>query len=411
MRIKFLGGVDEVGRLGMLVEGRKTRLLFDYGMAPRDPPEYPHPAPEVDALFLSHSHLDHSGMVPWVAHKHGCPIVGTSLTRAMSDLLAYDSLKVAKLENYPQPFPKEAIGQMNALWEDHHYGTVRESGDYDVRLHSAGHIPGSTMFEVDDGSTRLLFTGDINLIDTHLVAKAEPVRCDVLAIEATYSGREHPDRKLTEEQLVDAVDGIVSQGGQVILPCFAVGRTQEMMCVLAKRGYDVWVDGMGKTVVKMMLDDNRYLKSPKELQQALEDVNLVRNPAQRERAKKADVIITTSGMLEGGPAMYYLGERKDDARSAVFFSGFQVPGSGGRSLLDKGALDLTGTGRMDKIHCEVRSFDFSGHAGHSEIVEFARRCNPEHVVLFHSDDRRILAESLSEFAKVHTPAALEDIEV
>lgn len=410
MRIRFLGGVDEVGRLGMLVEGQKTRLLFDYGMAPRDPPEYPHPAPEVEALFLSHSHLDHSGMVPWVAHKHGCPIVGTSLTRAMSDLLAYDSLKVAKLEGYPQPFPREAIASMNQQWEDHHYGTVRESGEYDVRLHNAGHIPGSTMFEVDDGSTRLLFTGDINLIDTHLVAKPEPVRCDVLAIEATYSGREHPDRKTTEEQLLDAVDGVVSQGGQVILPCFAVGRTQEMMCVLAKHGYDIWVDGMGKQVVQMMLDDNRYLRSPRELQQALEDCSVVRNPAQRQKASQADVVITTSGMLEGGPAMYYLGERRNDPKSAVFFTGFQVPGSGGRSLLDTGALDL-GRGTPERVQCEVRSFDFSGHAGHSEIVEFAKRCQPEHVVLFHSDDRTLLAEALSEFAKVHTPAALEDVDV
>lgn len=411
MKLRFLGGVDEVGRLGMLVEGQKSRLLFDYGMAPRDPPEYPHPAPPVDALFLSHSHLDHSGMVPWVADKHGCPIVGTSLTRAMSDLLAYDSLKVAKLEGYPQPFPREAIAAMSALWEDHHYGTTRESGDYDVRLHNAGHIPGSTMFEVDDGSTRLLFTGDINLIDTHLVAKAQPVRCDVLAIESTYSGREHPDRKVTEEQLLDAVDGIVSQGGQVILPCFAVGRTQEMMCVLAKHGYDIFVDGMGKTVVKMMLDDNRYLRSPKELQQALEDVTLVKNPAQRERARQADVLITTSGMLEGGPAMYYLEHRKEDAKSAVFFTGYQVPGSGGRSLLDTGTIDLKGQGKFNKIHCEVRSFDFSGHAGHSEIVEFAKRCSPEHIVLFHSDDRSILAEELSGFAKVHTPKALEDVVV
>ncbi|HET6403056.1 MAG TPA: MBL fold metallo-hydrolase [Candidatus Thermoplasmatota archaeon] len=411
MRIQFLGGVDEVGRLGMLVQGRKTRLLFDYGMAPRDPPEYPHPAPEVDALFLSHSHLDHSGMVPWVAHKHGCPIVGTSLTREMSDLLAYDSLKVAKLEGYPQPFPKEAIAAMNAQWEDHHYGTVREAGDFDVRLHSAGHIPGSTMFEVDDGSTRLLFTGDINLIDTHLVAKAEPVRCDILAIEATYSGREHPDRKKTEEQLLDAVDGIVSQGGQVILPCFAVGRTQEMMCVLAKHGYDIWVDGMGKQVVKMMLDDNRYLRSPKELQQALEDVNLVKNPAQREKAKGGDVLITTSGMLEGGPAMYYLENKKNDRHSAVFFTGYQVPGSGGRSLLDTGTVDFGQGHGFQRVHCEVRSFDFSGHAGHSEIVEFAKRCEPEHVVLFHSDDRTLLAEALSEFTKVHTPKALDELEL
>lgn len=409
MRVRFLGGVDEVGRLGMVLEGQSTKLLFDYGMAPRDPPEYPHPAPEVEALFLSHSHLDHSGMVPLVAGRQGCPVVGTSLTRTMSDLLAYDSMKVARLEGYPQPFKREDIAAMNAQWDERHFGDTRESGEFDVRFHPAGHIPGSTMFEADDGSTRMLFTGDINLIDTHLVAKAEPVRCDVLAIEATYSGREHPDRKKTEEQLLDAVDGVIAQGGQVILPCFAVGRTQEMMCVLANHGYDVWVDGMGKQVVHMMLEDGRYLRSARELQQALENVNLVKNPAQREKAAKGDVLITTSGMLEGGPALYYLQHLRQNPHNAVFFTGYQVPGSGGRSLLDTGALDL-GAGKHERVECEIRAFDFSGHAGHSEIVEFARRCRPEHVVLFHSDDRTMLAQSLSEFAKVHTPKALEDID-
>lgn len=410
MRVRFLGGCEEVGRLGMVLEGRRNRLLFDYGMAPRDPPEYPHKAPEVDALFLSHSHLDHSGMVPRVAGEQACPIVGTSLTRTMSDLLAYDSLKVAKLEGYPIPFRREDVGTMSAHWDERHYGDVRETGEFDVRFHPAGHIPGSTMFEVDDGSTRLLFTGDINLIDTHLCAKPPAVRCDVLAIEATYSGREHPDRKLTEEQLLDAVDGVIAQGGKVVLPCFAVGRTQELMCVLAGHGYDISVDGMGKAVVQMMLEDNRYLRSPREMQQALESMTLVKNPAQREKALDGDVLITTSGMLEGGPALYYLKHLRDDPKSAVFFTGFQVPGSGGRSLLDTGALDL-GEGKHERIACEVRSFDFSGHAGHSEIVEFAKACRPEHVVLYHSEDRTALAASLSEFAKVHTPRTLEEIDL
>jgi putative mRNA 3-end processing factor len=409
--VHFLGGVDEVGRLGMVLEGERTKLLFDYGMAPRDPPEYPRPPPDdVSALFLSHSHLDHSGMVPWAASKLQCAVVGTSLTRAMSDLLAYDSMKVARLEGYPQPFKREDVAAMNAQWDERHYGDTREAGEFDVRFHSAGHIPGSTMFEVDDGSTRVLFTGDINLIDTHLVAKAEPVRCDVLAIEATYSGREHPDRKVTEEQLLDAVSGVVSAGGRVILPCFAVGRTQEMMCVLANQGYDIWVDGMGKSVVQMMLEDNRYLRSPREMQKALEDCSLVKNPAQRERASEAEVIITTSGMLDGGPALHYLKSMKDDPRSAVFFTGYQVPGSGGRSLLDTGGLDL-GDGKVSRVDCEIRHFDFSGHAGHSEIVEFAKRCQPEHVVLYHSDDRTHLAKALSEFATVHTPVTGEDVDV
>src|ERR1051326_5600909 len=158
VRARFLGGVAEVGRLGMLLEDDGTSVLFDYGMKPSDPPEYPQPAPKVDALCLTHAHLDHSGMVPWAAGRYEMPVLGTPVTRTMADLLVHDSLKVCKLEGYPQPFAKSDIHAMNANWDGVEYADERRVGGFRVRFHSAGHLPGSTMFQVDNGDHTVLFT-------------------------------------------------------------------------------------------------------------------------------------------------------------------------------------------------------------------------------------------------------------
>ncbi|HWG90979.1 MAG TPA: MBL fold metallo-hydrolase [Candidatus Thermoplasmatota archaeon] len=410
MRLKFLGGVNEVGRLGMVMEVAGNSYLFDYGIAPSDPPQYPDPAPDVDMAFLSHAHLDHSGYLPWFAGHRRAPIYTTPVSSPIADLLARDSLKICKAEGYPYPYTMEDVEAMNAAFEHIHHGETFDAGrGVEMRFHSAGHIPGSTMFEVRDpqaGKTTL-FTGDINLVETRLQKPAKPVPCDTLIIEATYSGRNHPDRKQTEEAFLDAVDGIVSQGGRVLVPSFATGRTQEILLLLAKAGYEVWLDGMGKTVTQIMLAESRYLKSPRDLNEAFQRTHLVKSRHMRERALQGDVIVATSGMLEGGPSVHYVEQMHKDPKSAVFFTGFQVPGSGGRNLLETGTLNVAGV--TEKVACEVRRFDFSAHAGHDEIVAFARACRAQDIVLFHSDNRGPLAEALGEFAKVHLPVTGESV--
>ncbi len=386
----------------MVLESVDARLLFDYGMAPSDPPRYPEKCPPVDYALLSHAHLDHSGMMPVVVRDHAVPVLATPVTQPLSELLAHDSLKVARLEGYPPPYAKEDVSSLAGSWEDVEPGDARALGDVDVRVHDAGHVPGSVMFEVDDGSHRLLFTGDLNLIDSRLVAKAEPVRCDTLVVEATYSGRNHPDRRKVESDFVAAVAGVVERGGTVIVPAFAVGRTQEVLMVLAGHGFDVWVDGMGKEVGRHMLANPRSLRSARALSEAFQEASLVKTPHQRQRAADADVVVTTSGMLEGGPVVQYLQRLHRDPTSAVFITGFQVPGSNGRLLMDERRFPFDGRG-PESVACEVRRFDFSAHAGHDEIVEFARACRAERVVLFHSDNRGPLADALREFADVVLP--------
>jgi putative mRNA 3-end processing factor len=406
MRLRFLGGVSEVGRLAMLLEDGGARLLFDYGLAPSDPPKYPEHAPPVDMAFLSHAHLDHSGMMPWVAGKHGPPAVMTKPTWLMGELLAYDSLKVAKAEGYPQPYAANDIHALEDSLTLARYREQVEVGGMEVRAHSAGHIPGSTMFEVH-GDRRVLFTGDLNVADTNLVWGAHPVRCDTLVMEGTYSGRDHPDREATRRRFLERIHEVAEDGGTVLVPAFATSRTQELMVLLAESGLEVWLDGMGRDVTRLMLECPEFLRDPKRLERAVQNTRLVHSNHGRRLALQGDVILTTSGMLEGGPALGYLDAMHANPDNAVFFTGFQVAGTNGRRLRDEGFIDIQGV--TERVKCQRESFDFSAHAGHSELLRFARACEPEEVVLMHSDNPGPLAEALAERCKVVMPQVGEDI--
>lgn len=409
MKLKFLGGVSEVGRLAMLLEQDGARLLFDYGMSPSDPPKYPEAAPAVDAAFLTHAHLDHSGMMPWVAGKHGPPAVMTKPTWAMGELLAHDSLKVARLEGYPQPFGK---GDIKALEDSLTLATYRDKhlvGGFEVRLHSAGHIPGSTMFEAR-GERTVVFTGDLNTIDSHLVWGAHPVKCDTLVIEGTYAGREHVPRPQTEAEFLAACEDVADRGGTALVPAFAVGRTQEVMLLLADSGLDVWVDGMGREVTRILLENPAFLRSHPALERAFRNVRVVHSKEGRRMAQKADVIISTSGMLEGGPGLGYLDTMRNRTDCSVFLTGFQMEGTNGRRLLDDGAVTFA-DGKTEPVRCPVQRFDFSAHAGHTDLVRFIDACDPDEVVIMHSDHRDKLRDALGDKRRVLLPMTGEDVEL
>jgi putative mRNA 3-end processing factor len=106
-------------------------------------------------------------------------------------------------------------------------------------------------------------------------------------------------------------------------------------------------------------------------------------------------------MMDGGPVLWYMNHLKDDPKSAVFLTGYQVPGSNSKLLIEKGKLDFYGV--QQKVECEVDYFDFSAHAGHNELIEFAKACKPKKIVLFHSDNRTPLLEPMRQFAEVYTP--------
>ena len=391
MKLTFLGGVDEVGSLGIVLDMDGTKVLLDYGFSPHDPPKYPIQPPDLDAFVLSHGHLDHSGMSSWIAGRRPCPIYATPPTQRVAELLARDSLKIARQEGWKDPFIEEDIEGLEDAWQDVRFERPFEVDGLDVMPVSAGHIPGSTMFSIKGEST-VLFTGDLNTNATRLMKPAKPVPCDTLIVESTYSGKEHAPRAETEAEFIDAIDAVVERGGVAVVPAFAVGRTQEVLMVLKRGGFETWLDGMGRTVTEIYLERPEFVRDFPALERALEDVEVVRSPKGRELALKGDVIVTTSGMVEGGPVFQYLNKLEKDRRNAVFLTGYQVPGTGGRAILDTKTYEADGV--RHEVEAEVRKFDFSAHLGHSDILKFAKGCGPEQIALIHGENREPLAEDL-----------------
>ncbi len=184
----------------------------------------------------------------------------------------------------------------------------------------------------------------------------------------------------------------MNRGGIALVPSFAVGRTQDIILTLAKARYEVWLDGMGKKVNTIYVNHPEYIRSAKKLRQAMNHVKVVDGPRTRQLALQGDVIVCTSGMLDGGPVLGYLDAIREDPRCAILLTGYQVEGTNGRKLVDTGSIDMYGV-NVD-IQIEWQKFDFSAHAGHDELVRFVEACDPRKVVLMHGDQRELLAEAL-----------------
>ena len=402
MDLQFLGGASEVGSLGLVVRDGSRTLLFDYGLTPSDPPAYPRPAPlNVDVALLSHAHLDHSGMTPLLSRLPRALIVMTPVTLAVADLLTRDALKIARLEGYLPPYEATDIRSLLARASAVEPHEVYRHHGMEFELTPAGHIPGATMF-LYRGSQDLLFSGDVQTIPTRLVGPAEPLECDVLVLESTYSGREHPNRDETERRFRDRIRETVARGGKAIVPAFAVGRAQEVLMTLASAGFETYLDGMARTVNQIYEGAPEYLAHPTKFRRALEGVHVVSSPTERRQAvRRGEVIVTTGGMLDGGPVLYYIRELHADPKSSIFLTGFQVEGSNGRRLLEEGTVVVDG--EVIRPACEVMKFDFSAHASHSELVQLAKATRARTVVLMHGDQREALRDELATFCDVELP--------
>jgi putative mRNA 3-end processing factor len=387
----FLGGGNEVGRLGILLKCENSRMLFDYGMTATDPPLHPSPCPPIDLVLLTHSHLDHCGMLPWLTARYDINIVSTGASRDVAMLLIEDSIKIGASEGYPEPYDSKDSKVAQRRFEEIMFGDTITVGKAQIRAHSAGHIPGATMYELTGDKTTLI-TGDLHTLDTRLVGGARPVKCDNLIMESTYSGRNHPSRMKTEYSLLKKIEEVHQRKGTVIIPSFAVGRTQEILLLLKDSKFEFWLDGMGRTVNKIYMRYPEYVRSIRRLRQAVNRTIEVRNVHSRQRALKGDIIVTTSGMLDGGPALSYIDAIRDDPKSAILLTGYQVEGSNGSKLLETGMMEFQGVN--ERVECEVLKYDFSAHAGHDDLIAFAKGCDPEKIVLMHGEEREILAGDL-----------------
>ena len=408
LRYHYLGGGNEVGNVGIVLEDPSTnRLLLDYGIAPTKPPRYPNEAPHVSNAIITHSHIDHLGMVPWLASNHNTTLHGTELTAAISEMMWYDCHKVSSIEGYPLPWDKRDIDLALSAWKTHSFNKPWTQDDWKLELHGAGHIPGAAMLHVETPTKSVLFSGDFDTRDSQLTVGAKPVKTDVLFVEGTYGGRDHPPKQEENERFIERVIEVTDRGGTALVPAFANGRTQDVVMLLHKHlpELDVHVDGMGKRVAKLQMEHPETLRDPTALESAWRWCRRVSSKSDRKKALDADVIVSTSGMLDGGPSIWYLNRLRHDPKNAILLTGYQARNTGGRRLLEERRIPIFG--KLSSIDLEVDQYSFSTHAGHQEIVNFATQCQAEDVVIYHSDPtmaRPPLADALEANGhRVHTP--------
>ncbi|SNZ11838.1 putative mRNA 3-end processing factor [Natronoarchaeum philippinense] len=406
MDLRFLGGAREVGRSAILVN---DSLLLDYGVLTGNPPQYPVGDVDPDAVVASHGHLDHVGAVPsLLSGSDRPPIHWTPPTRELALTLARDTLKLHG-GTMQCPFTETDVRRVTQVSETHGYRETFEAAGHEVTFFNAGHIPGSAHVLVDDGETRLFYTADFHTEDQRLVSgtTARP-DADVVLCESTYSDVSHEPRSDIERRFAESVETTLWEGGTVVVPAFAIGRTQEMLLVCDAYDLDCYVDGMGKEVTRMLGNYPEFVRGADALQGATSHARFVTGrDGQRKRiADQNTVIVTTSGMLSGGPAMTYIPEIKGRPTNTIALTGYQVEGTPGRELLDSGRAEIDG--RVMPVSAQVEWYDFSAHADRDGILDLLDSYRDARILVNHGDRCEQFADELREDGYVASAPELGD---
>ncbi len=383
--MQFLGAAREVGRSALTIVTEKSKLLLDYGVMVDHEPGFPMHVPpkEVDGVVITHGHLDHSGAVPIFQIQEKKPVFGTRLTFELAQLLISDFIH---LSGYYLPFEYLELRSMMRNSVPLNYGEKHLVGDIQLQLLDAGHLPGSAQALIEADGKRLVYTSDFNSIDTRLLKSADvdygPL--DAFVIESTYANEDHPERGALEKEFIEKITEVVENGGTVLVPAFSVGRSQEIACVLAAHHFEhsITIDGMTRETNRIFMNYTTFLRDPRLFSDAVHSVNVIEGWRDRRLAtKKPGVIISPAGMLKGGPSVFYVQQLGKNRHDAVFFVGYQIPGTPGRELLEKGRCVIDG--KMRKIKARVERFDFSSHAGASGLRETVRKLegNPKVYVI------------------------------
>lgn len=374
VRLKLLGAAKEVGRAGILVSTEEKNVLLDYGVSlSEEEPGFPlHVKPRlIDAVALSHAHLDHSGAIPLLYVSASPPLLSTTLTALLSELLIRDFLKLSK---YYVPYESSELQKMmeNVVYQE--YGSAYDlGGGVEVRFYDAGHIPGSAIIEVRTPSWRIVYTGDFNGENSCLLNRADlsPLKkADIVIMESTYAEYDHPPREKNEEIFIGKLYEALEQGGTVLVPSFAVGRAQEILCVLAKHGFEfpVYLDGMAKTAGEIIRGEASLLRDPDIFEKAMSMAIKVRNWDMRKRiAEENAVIVSPAGMLKGGPSVYYMEKVMEKNENAVFFVSYLIPETPGRKVIETGIF--SSPTKKGVVNARVEWFDFSAHSGKSQLIQ------------------------------------------
>ncbi|MCS7115457.1 MAG: beta-CASP ribonuclease aCPSF1 [Nitrososphaerota archaeon] len=436
IRITPLGGVQEVGRSAFLVQTRESSVLLDCGINPGSQkpfeafPRLDHPAFEIDSLdavVISHAHLDHCGLLPFLyKYDYDGPVYCSAPTLSLMTLLQLDYLDVASKQGITPPFDQKDVRECVLHAVPLRYGVVTDiAPDIRLTLHNAGHILGSSIIHlhIGEGLHNIVYSGDYKYSKTMLLeaATSEFPRVETFITECTYGGPEDvmPSRTEAEERLTRIINETLERKGKVLIPVPAVGRAQEIMLIIdgyMKRGLmkeaPVFIEGMISEATAIHTAYPEYLG--KEVRNSIlhDGINpfesdyfsVVEHPSVRQDIIDGEpcIIMATSGMLEGGPVIEYFKSLAEDERNVIVFVSYQIEGTLGRRV-QKGLNEVTmidNEGKMTvvKVKNRVESIEgFSGHSDRRQITTYITHLKPrpEKVIVCHGEKAKIA--SLTDF--------------
>jgi putative mRNA 3-end processing factor len=391
--LSCLGAAREVGRSAFLLETDK-KLLLDYGLKVFDltgRPKFPSEKITPDAAIITHAHLDHSGFVPALYKHSKVRWFATPPTEEICELLWQDSMKIMG-ENLPYDENNYKVSLKQ--WSPMTCGQPQKFGETKVTFSDAGHIAGAAIATIEHDDQKIVYTGDFKLEDTLMHSGAKTIKdADVLIIETTYANREHPKREAVEKEIMEQVRATIQDGGTALFPAFSLGRTQELISLIRKydKNVPVFVDGMGKDISKIYLKYGTYIRDPVAFRKAVSTVTMVETVEDKKKAsREPGVVITSAGMMTGGPVLGYLFNVNNNSR--LIFTGYNVEGSNGWNMLNKGSIIKDGMELT--VDLPAYYLDLSAHAGRSDLMKFIKDASPQKIILVHGDKPQDFAEEL-----------------
>jgi hypothetical protein len=454
VRLTTLGGFQEVGRSAILIQTKESKILLDCGINPGSNKfnnRYPVFSIDsfdlelLDAVIISHTHLDHCGFLPFL-YKYGYdgPVYCSEPTASLMTLLQLDYLDVTRKEGRRLPYTQKDVRDVVLHTIPIGKGIVTDiSPDVRLTFHNAGHILGSvvTHLHIGDGLHNLVYTSDFKFGRTMLLEPATTTfpRVETLIVESTYGSAKDimPARVMSERRLVTIINTTIENGGKVLIPVPAVGRAQEIMLVLdsyirqkSLKEVPIFIEGMVKEATAI------HTAYPEYLAKNIRDLifNQGINPFQsdhfihiKDHAARQEVlqggpciILATSGMLEGGPAIAYFKEMSSDERNMIVFVSYQIEGTLGRKL-QKGSVNIRLINDKGKIEIvknklQVNKVEgFSGHSDRNQIIGYARKIypKPERIIVGHGEKSKCigLSKAFQEYLRINSiaPKVLETI--
>ena len=419
-----LGGVKQVGRSCFIVVTSESKIMLDCGINPGENnaiDAYPRldwfdfKLEELDAIIISHAHIDHQGFLPTL-FKYGYdgPVYCTEPTLPLMNLLQLDSVKISQNNGVYCPYEIRDVNEIIKHCITLPYGKPTDiSPDITITLNNAGHIMGSATVHLNiSGAHNILYSGDYKYAKTQLLdsAVSNYPRVETLITESTYGASNDlmPDQRVVYSSFTENINKTLSNGGKVLIPVPAVGRAQEIMLVLDKEMKEgrliespIYIEGMISEASAIHMSYAHYLG-----QDVRRSVSQGINPFQSEyftvvngwgkrdevlKDQNPAIIMATSGMLEGGPSVEYFKEIATKENNKMIFVSYQINGTLGRRVLDGNTnevsmMDKNGKVKVIPLRCKTQKIDgFSGHSDFNQILNFVSRIKPKRVLVNHGE--------------------------